>query len=166
MGRDFGASLNAQRAELRIDYVYNEEHPLADTPDFSDVLSIVGHFEEGRWGLRTDLAAGKGYAEQSDIWGLAIMPYYDQTAKAQWVLRYTYIDSRDPNGVRLGRYEREIVEGRGDRYNEVYLGFNYFFYGHKLKWQTGLQYAKMDETIDDGGAHEGFGFTTGFRISW
>ena len=74
--------------------------------------------------------------------------------------------SDDDNGVRFARYEREIAGGRGDEYSEVYVGLNYYWYGHKLKLQTGLQYANMDDRAADGGAYSGWAWTTGFRISW
>lgn len=151
---------------LRIDYVYNDKHEEANTRDFSQVVSLVSDWKMGAWGLRTDLSAGDGYYGQSDIWGLALMPYYDFNDTFQLVGRYTYMDSRDDNGLRLGRYESSIVSGRGDEYNELYAGFNVFFYGHKLKWQTGLQYASMDDSADDGGEYDGWGVTTGLRVSW
>ena len=66
----------------------------------------------------------------------------------------------------LGRYEREIVGDKGDQYSEFYLGANYFFYGQKLKWQNGLQYGKMKDTVGDGGRYEGWAFTSGIRIYW
>ena len=94
------------------------------------------------------------------------MPSYDITPHIQLVFRYTYLKSVDNNGVRLGRYENEIVKGRGDEYNEIYGGLNVFFYGHKLKWQTGLQYSTMKDAADDGGEYEGWGLTTGLRVSW
>ena len=94
------------------------------------------------------------------------MPFYDITQHIQLVLRYTYLRSDDNNGLRLGRYENEIVNGRGDEYNEIYSGLNVFFYGHKLKWQTGLQYSNMKDSAGDGGDYEGWGLTTGLRVSW
>ena len=120
----------------------------------------------GPWGLRTDISAGKGYAEQSDVWGLVLMPYYNFGKHIQTVLRYTYLNSEDENGLRLGRYENEIVDGRGNSYNEIYGGLNLFFYGHKFKWQTGLQYTTMDDDAGDGGEYQGWGLSTGLRLSW
>ena len=84
----------------------------------------------------------------------------------QWVLRYTWLGSEDDNGIRFGRYEREIESGRGNRYRELFAGFNWFIYGHKLKWQTGLQYTTMDDDANDGGEYEGWGVSTAVRISW
>jgi phosphate-selective porin OprO/OprP len=68
--------------------------------------------------------------------------------------------------VRLATYESRVVPGRGDRYNEIYGGVNYFFYGHKLKLQTGVQYAEMDDSAHDGGAYDGWSWTTGLRVGW
>ena len=68
------------------------------------------------------------------------MPFFNVTEKLQAVGRYTYVDSAEPNGIRFGTYESRVVSGRGDEYNELYLGANYYFYGHKLKMQTGLQW--------------------------
>jgi phosphate-selective porin OprO/OprP len=79
---------------------------------------------------------------------------------------YTFLDSDGPNGILLGISENRIITARGDEYHEGYLGANYFFYGHKLKLQTGLQYAHMDDRADDGGAYSGLSWTTGIRVSW
>ena len=54
------------------------------------------------------------------------------------------------------------VPGRGDRYQEIYLGANYYFYGHKLKLQSGAQWADMEDSANDGGTYSGFSWTPGF----
>jgi phosphate-selective porin OprO/OprP len=51
-------------------------------------------------------------------------------------------------------------------YKEWYLGANYYFYGHKLKLQTGVQFADMDDRAADGGAYSGTSWTIGLRIGW
>jgi len=166
LGYNFAGDLELDDATIRVDYVYNQEDEDANTRDFSQILSLVTKLEQGDWGLWADFSAGRGYASQSDLWGVALMPFYDITQHIQLVLRYTYLKSDDNNGVRLGRYENEIVKGRGDEYNEIYGGLNVFFYGHKLKWQTGLQYSTMKDAADDGGDYKGWGLTTGLRVSW
>jgi phosphate-selective porin OprO/OprP len=95
-----------------------------------------------------------------------LMPFVNFTDKFQVVGRYTFLDSRDPNGVLLGTYENRVVSGRGDRYNETYLGANYYFYGHKLKLQSGLQYAGMKDRAGDGGAYSGVSWVNGIRVGW
>ena len=51
--------------------------------------------------------------------------------------------------------------GTGDRYNEGYLGVNYYFYGHRLKLQSGVQFADMRDRANDGGAYSGTSWVTG-----
>jgi phosphate-selective porin OprO and OprP len=100
------------------------------------------------------------------MWGTMVMPYYNITDKLQAVTRYSYMNSDGPNGIRLAGYEARVVPGRGDEYNELYLGANYFFYGHKLKVQTGVQWADMNDSANDGGEYSGVSWTTGLRVGW
>ena len=113
------------------------------------------HFklEQPKWGLRTDVSKTAGYLGQPDILGLMVMPYYNATAKLQFVYRYTFLDSDGPNGLALATYENRVVRGSGDRYTESYVGVNYFFYGHRLKLQSGVQFADMRDSANDGGAY-------------
>ena len=76
------------------------------------------------------------------------------------------LESDDPNGVQLATYENRVVTGRGDEYNELYAGANYYFYGHKLKLQSGVQVADMNDRANDGGAYSGVSWTTGIRVGW
>ena len=166
LGGNFSADLGLDNAAVRVDYVHNKEDERAETRDFGQVLSFVTQWQRGNWGLWTDLSVGDGYADQSDVWGFVVMSSHDVTRGTQLILRYTFLKSTDENGVRLGRYEREIEEERGDAYSEIYGGLNVYFYDHKFKWQTGLQYTDMNDEADDGGAYEGWGLTTALRMSW
>jgi phosphate-selective porin OprO/OprP len=136
------------------------------TRQLEDILSINLKLESPRWGLRTDVSTAAGYLGQSDIWGVMAMPYLNITDKLQVIGRYTLLGSADANGLLLGTYENRIVRGRGDKYNELYFGANYFFYGQKLKLQTGLQFADMNDRAQDGGEYSGVSWTTGLRIGW
>ena len=95
-----------------------------------------------------------------------IMPYYNITGKFQAVVRYTYVGSADQKGIRFSRYESSVITGRGDDYHEIYGGLNYYFYKHKLKIQSGVQYVQMDDDSNSGGNYSGWGWTTGLRVSW
>jgi hypothetical protein len=118
------------------------------------------------WGIRTDFSAAAGYLGQSDLWGTMLMPFVNATDNLQLVARHTYLKSEDANGVLLSNYENRVVAGRGDRYNELYLGANYYFYDHKLKLQTGLQFGDMNDRAGDGGNYAGTSWTSGLRVSW
>lgn len=167
LGYDFAKSLDAKEALLSANYVY--QHPDADntfTRRLDHIGSLNFRFEEDRWGVRADVTAGSGYLGQSALWGVMAMPFVNATDKLQFVGRYTFLDSDDPNGVQLATYENRVVRGRGDTYNEFYAGANYYIYGHKLKVQTGLQFADMDDRANDGGEYSGVSWVTGLRIGW
>lgn len=170
VGYDLADKLDLDAAIVRFDYVFNEETTATDmftNRNFGNIVSLSGSFEQEDLGLRADLSYGDGFLGQSDIWGLVVMPYYNFTDKLQGVFRYTFIGSDGNNGVRFARYESETMEsGLGDQYQEAYLGLNYYLYGHKLKLQTGFQYVSMRDQADDGGAFDGFAWTTGIRLSW
>jgi phosphate-selective porin OprO/OprP len=167
LGYDFSEALGVKEALLVGNYVY--QHPdrrNTFTRQLEHVVSVNFRYEDGRLGARGDLALASGYLGQSDLRSVMLMPYVNATEKLQIVGRYTWIDSDDPNGVRLATYESRIVSGRGDRYNEGYLGANYYFYGHKLKLQSGVQFAEMRDRAGDGGEYSGISWTTGLRVGW
>ncbi len=167
LGYDFGDRLRAEEAVLAAHYV--RQRPDRDntfTRSLEHVFSINFNLDAGAWGLGTDFSTASGYFEQSDLVGVMGMTFLDVTDQVQLVSRYTHLESDDVNGVRLAPYERQIVAGRGDQYTEGYIGGNYYLYGHKLKLQTGIQYAEMQDRANDGGAYSGIAWTAAFRTSW
>ncbi len=165
-GYDLSPDTGLETATVNLDYVYNDEDRDANTRDFSHVLSLSSRWGHGNWGLWTDLSAGDGHFDQSDVWGLVLMPFYNVSERTQLVARYTRVASDDDNGVRLNRYESSAVSGRGDEYDEYHLGVNLYFYGHRLKWQNGIQYTRMEDDADDGGEYDGWGWISGLRLYW
>lgn len=167
LGYDFSEALGVQDALLSVNYVYQDPHlNNTFTRALEHVASVNFRFEADRGGGRSDISSGMGYLGQSDLWSVMTMPFFNITSRVQVVGRHTYIKSDDPNGVRLARYESQAVSGRGDRYNEFYAGVNYYFYGHKLKLQSGLQFGDMNDSAADGGEYSGVASTTGLRVSW
>ena len=166
LGRNIDNGPDLESGKIRVDYVYNQQDVSAGTRPFSHVLSLVSKWEAGDWGLWTDLSGGKGYGEQSNVWGWVVMPFYNFNPRYQLVFRFTFVTSKAENGVRLPRYEGMVVDGRGNEYTEAYVGLNVYFYGHKLKWQTGLEFGNMEDDANDGGDYRGVGLNTGIRIYW
>ncbi len=169
IGHDFADSLGVNEALLRFNFVDNEAGSKNSfTRPLEQIGSLNFSLDAGSWGLRSDLSVAQGYLDQSDLKGFMLMPYLNLNDRLQLVVRYTFVDSDDNNGVRFARYEREITGAgsRGNKYTEGYAGLNYYFYGHKLKLQTGLQYAQMQDRAADGGAYTGWSWTTGLRLSW
>ncbi len=167
IGYDLSKRLDVREALLTGNYVY--QHADRDntfTRQLDHVGSINFRFEDARWGARADFSAASGYLGQSGMWAFQGMPFLNVTDRLQGVVRYTFIDSDEPNGIRLATYESRVVAGRGDEYNELYLGANYYVYGHRLKLQTGVQFADMNDRANDGGAFSGVSWTTGLRVGW
>jgi phosphate-selective porin OprO/OprP len=166
LGYDFAKALGVKEAVLAGNYVYQQADAQNTlTRQLDHVVSVNFKLDAAGWGLRTDVSGASGYFGQSGMWGLMAMPYVNVTPQLQLVGRYTFLDS-DANGLVLGTYENRIVRGRGDRYNEGYVGANYYLYGHKLKLQTGLQIARMDDVAHDGGEYSGVSWTSGLRVGW
>jgi phosphate-selective porin OprO/OprP len=167
LGYDFGSWLGVDEALLTGNYVYQSTDPdNTFTRQLDHIASINLRFEDGAWGVRGDLSVASGYLGQSGMRALQAMPFVNFTETFQGVARYTFIKSDAPNGVRLASYVNEIVSGRGDEYNEFYLGANYYLYGHKLKLQSGIQFAHMRDRANDGGGYTGVSWTTGLRVGW
>jgi phosphate-selective porin OprO/OprP len=167
LGYDFAPRLRVREALLTGNYVYqNPDRNNSFTRQLEHIGSINFRFEQGKWGARTDFSTASGYLGQSGMWAFQGMPYMNVTAKFQAIARYTHITSDEPNGVRLATYESRVVSGRGDEYNELYLGANYYFYGHRLKLQSGVQFVDMNDRANDGGAFSGVSWTTGLRVGW
>jgi phosphate-selective porin OprO/OprP len=168
LGYDFADTLHVDKAILRADYVHNDPsgQGVLNTGNFAKVGSLNAVIENGKWGLRSDFATGEGLGAQSDLFGIEIMPYYNLTDKLQLVSSYNSVHSNEPNGARFGRYENRIERGRADEIHEFYFGFNYYLCEHNLKWQTGVQYTSAEDIASDGGNYDGWGLSSGIRISW
>lgn len=167
IGHNFAEAIEMKEALLTANYVFqNPDVNNTFTRQLHHTFSANLRLEDDRWGLRSDFTAASGYLSQSDLWGTMVMPFFNVTKDLQAVARHTYLKSDNPNGVLPATYENRVVPGRGDRYNELYLGANYYFYGQKLKVQTGLQFADMNDIANDGGTYSGVSWTTGLRASW
>ena len=167
VGYDLAKTLRAKGATLTGDYLYQEpDERNTFTKPFEHIGSVHFSVEQARWGFRGDISKAIGYFEQPNIAGVMAMPFYNLTDRVQAVFRFTFLDSDGNNGLRLARYEDRVVTGHGDRYRESYVGLNYYFYGHKLKLQTGLQFADMHDAANDGGAFSGTSWTSALRLGW
>jgi phosphate-selective porin OprO/OprP len=167
IGYDFANRLGVRRAQLVGDYVYQQpDEDNTFTRSLEHIASINFSLDEAAWGLRADLSLASGYFGQSDLAAVMVMPFYNITQTLQLVGRYTLVTSDEQNGVRLATYESRIADGRGNRYDEAYAGVNYYFYGHRLKVQSGLHNAAKDDRANDGGAYSGVGWVTGIRVGW
>ncbi|MEO1244319.1 MAG: porin [Pseudomonadota bacterium] len=141
--------------EIRLDYLYNTGNSdNTDVEPYRHIVSLNSYTRSGRWGLITDLIYAEALPQaRGDLFGFVILPHYMLTDRLQIVGRYTWSGSDEDNGIRLlNRYERRAVpdgDEFGDRHQAVYLGLNYYFYGHKLKLMSGVEYTDFDSLSGD-----------------
>lgn len=109
-------------------------------------LSLNTDIVQGRFGLVAEMLWANGEPNQSDVFGVAVIPSYFIADGLQLVGRVQYASSDRPNGLTLpNRYEAVIPgDDRGDQYLSGYLGLNYYLYGHKLKLMLGVEYSAME----------------------
>ncbi len=186
IGYDFHENLKIEKALVRLDWQHSNDATngvnVGDEPRLSttsaglytNAFSLNGHFEQGKWGLYTDLVTANGRGTTGDVWGITLIPSYYLTDGLQLVARYQYANAEN-DGLRLqSRYERLTAPpvgtltdgGRGENYHAVYLGLNYYLYGHKLKLMGGVEYHHMDNGNDAGGEFDGVTGIAGLRMSF
>lgn len=165
LGRDV-----SETTYVRADYVHNEPDYAGNvgTRDLSDVISFITQSEFGKLGVSTDLSYARGHSEtdQSDLIALQVMPHYDFTERWQGVVSYAMVHCTDGPGARMGRYASRNLSGDDyETVQELFMGVNCYIYGDKLKWQTGVEY-NLVHNNDAGDDYNGWGVTSGFRMSW
>ncbi|MDF7824719.1 porin [Pontiellaceae bacterium B12227] len=160
---------------LRLDYVYNDTDYDSKygygTKKLDHVLALVYKQKLGeKFGIWADVAGGFGNSDQgmSDLFGVDIMPYYDISDTLQLVLQYAGVTSLDSEvDVSMSRYAyRNVGKEKVETAHNLLLGFNWYLYGHKLKWQNAVEYNHGKNLDDSGNDYNGYGLTSAVRISW
>ena len=118
LGYDFHEMIGIEKALVRLDWQHSSDASngmnVGDEPRISATssgiyengFSLNGHFEQGKWGLYSDLVTASGRGTTGDVWGITFIPSYYLTDGLQLVGRYQYAHG-DNDGIRLqSRYER------------------------------------------------------------
>lgn len=181
LGIGYELPLFFDKGALHLDYLYNngDEDNSAFKP-YENIISLWHEGQKGALGIGIDLTAASGVDEQSDVFGLTLLPTYDLVQnlflsgdKLQLALRYHYASSSDDYGLKFNkRYEQPVTSGNGDSYNGYYLGLNYFIYQQKLKLMAGIEYFDMggvadedeENTLTGDRSVDGWNFISGVRL--
>jgi phosphate-selective porin OprO/OprP len=205
VGYDYSSQAGLDSAIASFHYMHNTEPGFAElketnytpstSPDFTDSIALTNDINHGRYGLTTELLYGFGYdgkadrydskgkygpqtVEQSDVFGITIIPSYFIADGLQLVGRLQVATCEDGDDLRVpSRYERLAIKNvtydkkgkrkvnnddeRGNTYVSTYLGLNYYMYGHKLKLMNGIEYSDMG-----GGSYDGYTLMSGLRFSF
>jgi len=175
VGYDAKESIGWKRADFRLDWLHSG-HDADDGVllNYDDLVSATFWGQQGPWGIVAEGFLGLGQtADAGDVFGFYIQPTYDLIPeRLQLVGRYSFATGDGDASVGgQRRYERSAPDlipagtAKGDSYNAVYLGAQYFIHGDKLKLLAGAEYAKLDggSSADD---YEGLTWLTGIRLSF
>ena len=181
LGFAYELPLFYDKGSLHLDYLYNngdEDNNAFKT--YENIISLWHEGQRGPLGIGIDLTAASGVDEQSNVFGLTLLPTYDLVEnliiggdKLQLALRYHYASSSDDYGLTFNkRYEQPVTSGKGDSYNGYYLGLNYFIYQQKLKLMAGIEYFDMGGVADEDEKNtltgdrsvDGWNFISGVRL--
>lgn len=145
-------------AGVSLDHLMPEDHRLRFRADvlLNDDSGGNFGFEEGfslsvAYGVGPfDVSAEYLHANRFDgntTNGWYLLPSYFVTEKFQLVGRYEWMDSDAPNGIRSpSRYSRRVGDLRGDGYQALYAGVNYYIKGDANKLMFGIELSELENT--------------------
>ncbi|MDZ8120159.1 porin [Pontiella agarivorans] len=160
---------------LRLDYVFNDTDYDSrrgyGTSKLNHIAALVYKTQlNEKLGLWADIAGGIGNSDEgmSDLLGVDIMPFYNFTENLQLVLQYAGVTSLEGDvDVNMARYaSRNVNRDKVETAHNLLLGFNWYLYGHKLKWQNAVEYNYGKNRAGSGDDYNGYGLTSALRISW
>ncbi len=173
VGYDVKKSLGWKRADFRLDWLHSgHDEDDGVLLSYDNIISATFWGQDGLWGIVVEGFYGVGQvADKGDAFGFYIQPTYDLIPnRLQLVGRYSFATGHgDASLSGQRRYERSAPDlipagtARGDQYNALYLGIQYFIYGDRLKLLAGAEYANLGggPSSDD---YEGLTFLTGIRL--
>jgi phosphate-selective porin OprO/OprP len=96
------------------------------------------------------------------------MPFYNFTDQFQLVAQYAFVSSLDDKAdVTMARYaSKNAGKTKVETAHNLLLGFNWYLYGHKLKWQNAIEYNYGSNLAGTGKDYNGYGVTSALRLSW
>jgi phosphate-selective porin OprO/OprP len=173
IGGAYDTPLFLEEGSLHLDYMYNSSSTEGNAfRPYRHIVSLWHQGKSGRLGMGLDLTAADPLETRGYVWGLTLEPTWMLTGELfgnddplQLALRYQYVYSSEENGLHLQRrYEEEVTDGEGDRYQALYAGLNYFLYGQRLKMMLGGEYARMKDAAGDGGDYRGWTWVGAIRL--
>ena len=168
-GYDLSGCSGLEKTDLQINFLHSDRD--ADSNLFTrygNILSGTLWVQDGRWsGVAEAYHASGGLGGDGDVLGGFVLGTYDLVPKRlQLVGRYSFSVGDGPASVRgQNRHEGAVGALRGDTYQAVYLGTQYFINGDRLKLMAGVEYASLSggPTVLE---YDGFTWMSGIRFSF
>lgn len=168
-GYDFSRSTGLGKSELHVNWLHTDRDADSNLLNrYEDIISATLWLQDGPRSLVAEgYYATGGFGADGDVVGGFLQGTYDLIPKRlQLVGRYSFAHGDGPASLRgQRRYEATVSTARGDSYQALYLGAQYFIHGDKLKLLAGGEYASLS-----GGApgrdYDGFTWLSGVRFSF
>ncbi len=163
---------------VRANYLNSDDASGSFGSSYDDAMIFGTHLTAGNFDLRGEYFIGDNDGNKNR--GFYITPSLHLTPAVQAVARFERAESDNARGIRApGRYARrveslavrEIPNGdepdtfdpqRGDEYQALYLGVNYYMTGHAHKLMFGVESAELDNT--DAGTLESLTASVAWRM--
>ncbi len=169
VGYDFSKALDVKKADFRLDWLHSDRKVDSSVLNrYDDVISSTFWLQDGLWSFVAEGYYGTGGdGNDGDVLGGFLQGTYDVIPKKlQLVGRYSFAYGDGEQSLRRQtRYESRVVDGRGDQYQALYLGTQYFINGDKLKLLAGAEYSNLSGG-PEGRDFEGVTYLTGIRFSF
>lgn len=151
------------KLRLRADWIRSDDRNGQFGRSFEEGMAVSFHYAIGSFDLRGEYMTAA--MDGKDTRGFMIMPSVFLTDRLQAVARYESAESDRATGLRApSRYARrtdllavreadeerdlpKIDPQRGNEYQALYLGANYYFANHAHKVMAGIEFAELDNTV-------------------
>ncbi len=172
--------LPGSKLALRADYISSDDDGGNFGASFEDAMAFSVHFAHGDFDLRAEYMSGSNNGDDTD--GFYITPSMYFTDNLQAVVRFEQASSDKARGLRApSRYVRRVGDlavretkddsgdvisktdpQRGDDYQALYAGLNYYFAGDGHKVMFGVERSELKNT--DAGKLEATSVMTAWRM--
>ena len=172
--------LPGSKLALRADYISSDDNGGNFGGRFDDAMAFSAHYTHGDFDLRAEYMSGSNNSNDTD--GFYITPSMHLTENLQAVIRYEQASSDRARGLSApSRYVRRVGDlavretkddndeviastnpQRGDDYQALYAGLNYYFAGHGHKVMLGVERSELKNT--DAGKLEATSVMTAWRM--
>lgn len=133
-----------QKVRFRADVILNDD--AGGNFGFEEGYSVGAHYGFKAFDLRAEyLHADSFDGDTTNGW--YVLPSYFVTEKFQLVGRYEWMKADAADGIRSpSRYSRRVGDLRGDQFQALYAGANYYFKGDANKVMLGVELSEIDDT--------------------
>lgn len=172
--------LPGSKLALRADYLSSDDDGGNFGGSFDDAMAFSVHFAHGDFDLRAEYMSGSNGSDDTD--GFYVTPSMYFTDNLQAVVRFEQASSDKARGLSApSRYVRRVGDlavretkdnnddviastnpQRGDDYQAIYAGLNYYFAGDGHKVMLGIERSELKNT--DAGKLEATTIMTAWRM--